>query len=120
MKNTNTPRGTLFLNFSNSSANLSKKGLKKSFLEKLKSQDNKLFFILPLIHSENINYQKLALSILNTKLKDHPNFIKINKFFKRHKEIIELFGRFPHRNKILNRISNEKEIAFLKTPFSSF
>ena len=102
------------------SLKICKNGLNNSFLDKLENEDNKLFFILPLIHSENIDDQKLALFILHSKLKNHSNFNKINKFFKRHKEIIKLFGRFPHRNKVLKRISNDKEIAFLKTPFSSF
>ena len=34
--------------------------------------------------------------------------------------IIRKFGRFPHRNKILNRKSTDEELAFLKTPGSSF
>ena len=50
----------------------------------------------------------------------HPDFNIIIKFFDRHKEIIEKFNRFPHRNIILNRVSTTEEIAFLKTPFSSF
>ena len=75
---------------------------------------------LNLIHSEKLEDQESAINIANDELKKHPNFDKILKFFNRHKEIIEMFNRFPHRNKILNRKSTEKEIAFLKTPFSSF
>ena len=38
----------------------------------------------------------------------------------RHREIIERFGRFPHRNHILGRISNAEELLFLAQPGSSF
>ncbi|HZT61499.1 MAG TPA: DUF924 family protein, partial [Burkholderiales bacterium] len=39
---------------------------------------------------------------------------------KRHHEIIERFGRFPHRNALLGRASTPEEIEFLKQPGSSF
>ncbi|MBN8523679.1 MAG: DUF924 family protein [Rickettsiales bacterium] len=35
-------------------------------------------------------------------------------------DIIKKFGRFPHRNVILGRISTEEEVRFLTTPNSSF
>jgi len=38
----------------------------------------------------------------------------------RHKEIIDRFGRFPHRNAVLGRESTPEEIEFLKEPNSSF
>jgi len=38
----------------------------------------------------------------------------------RHREVIERFGRFPHRNKALGRESTPAEIEFLKQPGSSF
>lgn len=37
-----------------------------------------------------------------------------------HRDIIARFGRFPHRNAILGRVSTPEEIAFLKQPGSSF
>ena len=37
-----------------------------------------------------------------------------------HKQIIDRFGRYPHRNKILGRESTEEEVEFLKGPGSSF
>ena len=39
---------------------------------------------------------------------------------KRHKKIIERFGRYPHRNKILGRESTPEELEFLDQPGSSF
>jgi uncharacterized protein (DUF924 family) len=37
-----------------------------------------------------------------------------------HQSIITLFGRYPHRNKILGRESTAEEIEFLKQPGSGF
>ncbi len=41
-------------------------------------------------------------------------------FERKHKVIIDRFVRYPHRNRILGRISTDEEIAFLKEPDSSF
>ena len=38
----------------------------------------------------------------------------------RHKAIIDRFGRYPHRNEILNRASTAEELEFLEEPGSSF
>jgi uncharacterized protein (DUF924 family) len=38
----------------------------------------------------------------------------------RHREIIERFGRFPHRNALLGRESTPAEVEFLRQPGSSF
>jgi len=37
-----------------------------------------------------------------------------------HKDVIDRFGRFPHRNNVLGRMSTPEEIAFLAQPGSSF
>lgn len=97
-----------------------KNGLNKLFESKLKTNDQKLFFILPLIHCENIKEQNLAIKILDNQFKNTSKYKEISKFFRRHQEIIKRFGRFPHRNSILIRESTKEEIEFLKTPFSSF
>jgi uncharacterized protein (DUF924 family) len=38
----------------------------------------------------------------------------------RHRDIITHFGRFPHRNRILERESTAEELAFLEQPGSAF
>jgi uncharacterized protein (DUF924 family) len=38
----------------------------------------------------------------------------------RHIEIVERFGRFPHRNEVLGRPTTPEESEFLKEPGSSF
>ena len=42
------------------------------------------------------------------------------KYAKLHKDIIETFGRFPHRNKVLNRTSTKKEKEYLKSNYYDF
>lgn len=41
-------------------------------------------------------------------------------YAKRHRDIVDRFGRFPHRNAILGRASTAEEIEFLKLPGSGF
>jgi uncharacterized protein (DUF924 family) len=41
-------------------------------------------------------------------------------FERRHKAIIDRFGRYPHRNAVLGRTSTVEELAFLSEPGSSF
>ena len=85
-------------------------------LDQSLSDEEKLFLYLPLMHSENLDDQKLCLKLLKerTKLEKSINFAKM------HLDIIEKFNRFPHRNDILGRESTSEELAFLKTPNSSF
>jgi len=61
------------------------------------------------MHSESLKIHEVALSLYQ------KNGVQSNLTFEiKHKEIIEKFGRYPHRNKILGRISTEEEIEFLK------
>ncbi|WP_254969106.1 DUF924 family protein [Cyanobium sp. CH-040] len=41
-------------------------------------------------------------------------------FARRHRDVIARFGRFPHRNAALGRVSSAEELAFLQTPGSGF
>ncbi len=80
------------------------------------AEDHCLIFYLPFEHSENLEDQRLNLHLVVT-LTDAQ---KAHFFAHRHMQIIERFGRFPHRNAILGRTSSAEEIAFLKEPHSSF
>jgi len=44
----------------------------------------------------------------------------LRRYAERHREIIDRFGRFPHRNSILGRENTAAEIEFLKQPGSGF
>ena len=68
------------------------------------------FFYMPLMHSElmehqNLSVQKFEQAGLNANIR----------FAKHHRSIIEQFGRFPHRNKILGRESTPAELDYLNS-----
>ncbi|MEO0425755.1 MAG: DUF924 family protein [Pseudomonadota bacterium] len=73
------------------------------------------FLYMPMQHSERIEDQREAL-----RLADRITRWDFAGFAKRHHDIIERFGRFPHRNAILGRESTEEEREFLTQPGSSF
>ena len=88
-------------------------------LEKL-NNDEKLFLILPLIHSEDISDHIFAHKLCNSFLKSHSQINNIKKQFDYHTIPIKKFGRYPHRNKILDRNSTDEEKKFLIEPNSSW
>lgn len=73
------------------------------------------FFYLPFEHSEDPEVQAESVSLFDTIPDERARY-----FARRHYEIIERFGRFPHRNRILGRTSTAEELAFLEEPHSSF
>lgn len=73
------------------------------------------FTAMPFMHSENLQVHKMAVMIFQ-RLGDSTTL----DFEYRHQAIIERFGRYPHRNDILGRISTPDEIQFLKQSNSSF
>jgi uncharacterized protein (DUF924 family) len=89
------------------------------FLDKM-DQDQRLFMILPLIHSEEITDHDMAYYLLDKFLKDHPGLLSIKKSWKDHTLVIKKFHRYPHRNLVLGRKSTPEEIEFLAQPNSSW
>jgi uncharacterized protein (DUF924 family) len=75
----------------------------------------KSFAALPFEHSEDLDDQNLAVSLFEEIGEEQGLLYAI-----KHKEIIEKFGRFPHRNDLLRRISTTEEKTFLGQPGSSF
>jgi uncharacterized protein (DUF924 family) len=74
----------------------------------------KIFGYLPFEHSEALADQQLACELMRPLGEEQYDYAV------RHKDIIERFGRFPHRNAILGRESTPEEIEFLKQPGSGF
>src|SRR4051794_15396237 len=72
----------------------------------------RLFFYLPFEHSENLADQRRGLDLMLA-IPPVPGRAGDGKMTRLHLEIIERFGRFPHRNAILGRISTPEELAFL-------
>ena len=65
-----------------------------------------LFLFMPLMHSENLDHQNLQVYL----------FEKYNfnlEFSKHHRDLVKKFGRFPHRNEILGRMSTMEELDYL-------
>ena len=71
------------------------------------------FFYLPYEHSENIETQKKSLELFTQAAVEmkNPQYLE---HASKHYQIVERFGRFPHRNKIMGRLSTPEEEAFLK------
>ena len=82
-------------------------------MDKELSKEYRQFLYMPLMHSENLEDQKLSVKLF----KNDPGTYE---YAEMHMEIIKKFSRFPHRNAILGRTSTEEEIKFLDTPNSSF
>ncbi|HWA44305.1 MAG TPA: DUF924 family protein [Hypericibacter adhaerens] len=88
--------------------------------------DQRFFFYMPLEHSESLADQCRAMDLFRGWVEAHegdPRRGKAEEAFRyvaRHHEIIERFGRFPHRNRCLGRNSTPEELAFLTEPMSSF
>jgi uncharacterized protein (DUF924 family) len=73
------------------------------------------FVYMPYMHSESAVIHDEAVRLMST-LENNGTL----KAELRHKEIIDRFGRYPHRNQVLGRTSTAAELAFLQQPGSSF
>lgn len=68
------------------------------------------FCYLPFMHSESLKVHLKALELFENL--GNENSLRYEKL---HKEIIDRFGRYPHRNEVLGRESTSEELEFLKT-----
>ena len=91
----------------------------RGYLEEL-SQHKMHFLLMPLIHSEDISDHIFGHKLIDTYLKSFEHYDKIKKAWNDHSAPIKKFGRYPHRNSILNRKSTVEEEVFLKQPNSSW
>ncbi|HPQ50167.1 MAG TPA: DUF924 family protein [Alphaproteobacteria bacterium] len=76
----------------------------------LVSVPKRRFFYLPFEHSEDINDQKRSLALFEKMKPDDPLSYE---YALKHYRLIEKFGRYPHRNVALNRVSSSLELEFL-------
>jgi uncharacterized protein (DUF924 family) len=79
-----------------------------------------MFVYLPFEHSEEIENQKRSVELSQQLCRDAPELTDVFEYAERHRLVIERFGRFPHRNRILGRASTPEELEFLQQPGSSF
>lgn len=72
------------------------------------------FLYMPFQHSEDLNDQRRSVELFAAAGAENLDYAQ------RHLDIIERFGRFPHRNAVLGRESTAEELTFLKEPNSAF
>lgn len=77
-----------------------------------------VFFYMPLQHAEDRATQRLSVQQYRGLVDRNPDHQEIFEWFLRyaeeHRDIIERFGRFPHRNAILCRESTDEELTYLE------
>ena len=85
----------------------------------------RIFFYMPLQHAESREIQDESVAAFR-RLADeappqlHGTFQDVLRFAEKHRDIIQEFGRFPHRNEILNRPSTSNETEYLRRGAPSF
>jgi len=87
----------------------------------------RIFYYMPLMHSEALELQNLSLKCFINLENEFPESPELNEklrgskeYAEKHARIIERFGRYPHRNEILERESTREEKEFLEESGSSF
>ena len=79
----------------------------------------RLFVYLPFEHSEDLEDQRFSVELFRG-LAAETGSEDLLGYAERHLEIVERFGRFPHRNGILGRATTPEEAEFLRGAGSSF
>lgn len=79
------------------------------------SLPQRAFLYMPFMHSESRRIHAQSVQLFA-----EPGLEDNYRFALQHQDIIDRFGRYPHRNAILGRSSTEEEVAFLKQPGSAF
>lgn len=73
------------------------------------------FLYMPFMHAEDAGVQAESVALFAS-LGD----AEILAFAQGHRALIDRFGRFPHRNAALGRVSTAEEIAYLKQPGAGY
>ncbi len=78
---------------------------------------HRVSLFLPLEHSEELAMQHRSVELFAELIAQsgHEMIKGFGRYATAHRDVIEQFGRFPHRNAILGRISTEAELAYLDT-----
>lgn len=77
------------------------------------------FLYMPFMHSEEVEDQHRSVELFG-RLAAEPGASDLTEYAVGHMEIVERFGRFPHRNAILSRETTPEEAEFLEGPNSSY
>jgi len=79
----------------------------------------KIFLYMPFMHAESVEDQRRSVELFEG-LASEPDGPDVVEYAVGHRDIVERFGRFPHRNAILGRETTPEEAEFLTQPGSSF
>ena len=77
------------------------------------------FLYLPFEHSEDLADQERGVELMRA-LDGFEETRGVSEWAVKHRDIVARFGRFPHRNAALGRVSTPEELEFLKQPGSGF
>jgi uncharacterized protein (DUF924 family) len=85
----------------------------------------RVFLYLPLEHAESLAMQARSVSLYEqlaheAAADERALFDGFLDYARKHRDVVARFGRFPHRNAILERPSTPDELEFLKQPGSRF
>jgi uncharacterized protein (DUF924 family) len=85
----------------------------------------RMFFYMPLQHAEAVEVQEESVAAYRRLLAEAPRalhevFESAVRSAENHRSIIEKFGRFPYRNRVLERASTPAETAWLRAGGESF
>jgi uncharacterized protein (DUF924 family) len=85
----------------------------------------RIFFYMPLQHAESLEVQEESIAAYLRLLREAPEALRAAfestlRYAEQHRSIIERFGRFPHRNRVLGRQSTPEEDTWLQTGADSF
>lgn len=78
------------------------------------------FAYLPFEHTESLAAQERGIELFSALAAEHPGQADALLWAQKHRDIVARFGRFPHRNLVLGRVSTAAELAFLQRPGSRF
>lgn len=95
---------------------IAKHALSKGF-DQVLSPVKRRFLYLPFEHSENLADQRRCVELFEKMKDDDPLGYD---YALRHLKVIENYGRFPHRNKILGRDNTPEEEEYLAQPGAGF
>lgn len=78
------------------------------------------FAYLPFEHAEDLGSQAQSIALFTALAAADPVAEDARVWAVKHRDVVQRFGRYPHRNALLGRVSTAEEEAFLREPGSSF
>jgi uncharacterized protein (DUF924 family) len=81
---------------------------------------HRMFCYMPFEHAEAADAQREAVRLMTALRDETAGRVDVVEWAVKHQLVIDRFGRFPHRNRVLGRASTAEEEAFLREPGSAF